>query len=299
MYFSDKGNKPLTQEEINELAKESEFVKRSKELGIVTHDTQKIVYKYTSAQTAKLILERSSFRFASPVTFNDPFEMHVDLLDTTGRYKDYREQFHFFCASLYPSMSKKEREAEFKRFGHNELKTVFRDAADQIRQKVRMLCLSSSHLVTLMWSHYADKHRGVCLGIITPTIVDEYKFFSLNVNYTTKTTPPKLFSRDEFERAYATLYWAATKSKVWDYEKEVRSVILDTSYLNDRKSEYLDVTYNHACFKEIYYGVGTSPSDIEELESIITRSGYDIKNRGKMELKLGTLDIIEKRYTPQ
>ena len=60
------------------------------------HDVNKPLYKFTSAKTAKLILENRTLRFTVPSHFNDPFELHEGYIDFTISGAELRE-FVFNC----------------------------------------------------------------------------------------------------------------------------------------------------------------------------------------------------------
>ncbi len=61
-------------------------------LGIKMHNQANPVYKYTSVNTAKLILENCSIRFTVPSAFNDPFEFSLDLFEFEISNQQYREK---------------------------------------------------------------------------------------------------------------------------------------------------------------------------------------------------------------
>lgn len=74
-----------------------------------------------------------------------------------------------------------------------------------------MLCFSSDWRDPVIWAHYSDKHRGLCLGFGIP---DEY---ATKVNY----VPDRLQFPHRPELAHATA-WVFTKFANWAYEKEIR-----------------------------------------------------------------------------
>lgn len=93
----------------------------------------------------------------------------------------------------------------------------FRKRADG---EIGLLCFSKSWRNPVQWSHYADKHRGICMGFDVP----EAKV--VPVNYIAKRFKPNLlkviFHQDE-EIAFlrSTLY---SKFSHWRYEQEIRWV---------------------------------------------------------------------------
>ena len=74
-----------------------------------------------------------------------------------------------------------------------------------------MLCLSRNWHNPVLWSHYADKHQGICLGFE----IDEQ--YATAVKYVVERKPLQLPPTDETMRQL--LY---TKYRGWSYEAECR-----------------------------------------------------------------------------
>jgi len=89
---------------------------------------------------------------------------------------------------------------------------------DLIRNKIGVLCLSTKPDNILMWSHYADEHRGICL------IFDGYhKFFALahKVEYpSTRRAVNPFRDSPDLQMATSVLH----KYEKWQYENEWRIV---------------------------------------------------------------------------
>jgi hypothetical protein len=74
-----------------------------------------------------------------------------------------------------------------------------------------ILCFSASWCDPVVWAHYSDKHRGLCLGFEIPEEVGtEVHYISERLSL-----PEKLALDD------ATA-WVFTKYENWSYEKEIR-----------------------------------------------------------------------------
>ncbi len=105
----------------------------------------------------------------------------------------------------------------------------FRDPDDQvaylqlkadIHRTIGALCFSREWHNPVLWSHYADKHRGLCLGFDIP---DDW---AIEVNYKlTRLRPePENYQprNDKDTFGYKLL---TTKFRHWKYEDEVRLVM--------------------------------------------------------------------------
>jgi Protein of unknown function (DUF2971) len=92
-----------------------------------------ILYKYVSLEAGRKILESHAIAFSQPKDFNDPFDMpsHPDVPDSDPIFGPFRK--------------------------------LIKDCA--WAEKTGILSLTRSPVNPLMWAHYADKHRGLVLGI--------------------------------------------------------------------------------------------------------------------------------------
>jgi Protein of unknown function (DUF2971) len=81
---------------------------------------------------------------------------------------------------------------------------------EQISRAYSVLCFSKTWDNPVLWSHYADRHRGIALGFdINSDIVKE-------VTYTERRPP---FRETDESTLHTLLY---TKHRDWHYENEVR-----------------------------------------------------------------------------
>jgi hypothetical protein len=108
------------------------------------------------------------------------------------------------------------------------------------RQKSFLLSVSQEARSTVMWAHYADKHKGAAIGIDFDKIFLKYGIKMHRVDYSEQR--PKMNVLDDFksEDFSATLL---TKSEERRYEREFRQ-IFDDAYLIGLEQQGL------ACLKE-------------------------------------------------
>lgn len=111
-----------------------------------------------------------------------------------------------------------------------------------LMDRVKIGCLTSSNNNTLMWSHYADKHEGVCIGydIKDPNLYKDFTTMCkviydteiINLNNFVNTdycTPKNLgnIREEDLENYIETLKLFLYKSKEWAYENEYRILKYD------------------------------------------------------------------------
>ena len=120
----------------------------------------------------------------------------------------------------------------------------------------------------LMWSHYADGHKGICMVFDTSSYVDNEigKHILRPVDYDLKILEPNFnseVSEDEMQRAVEEAM--LRKAKFWDYEKEWRLLVAgepgNFSYYPIMK------------LKGIYLGSKISKEDKELIEKIAADKG--------------------------
>lgn len=161
-------------------------------------------------------LESSKFYFSSPESLNDPADCQIDLV----------KAFHIARKGLGYTYQASELRA-------------FMSFAREVQCKAKTIgifSLSSGRVdgeqERLMWSHYADNHRGVCLTFEIPTqFVFENLVGCAPVQYSADALMSALRNLDltrkpEFEADIKPILssWLATKSDEWAYEKEARLI---------------------------------------------------------------------------
>ncbi len=105
------------------------------------------------------------------------------------------------------------------------IRHTFLQTRDQLDEARGMLCFSASWSDPVIWAHYSDKHRGLCLGFKIPEIkadpeIDE----SRRVTYVQKPLkfPANFENLPEAKRLEIVRKILFTKFVKWDYEKEIR-----------------------------------------------------------------------------
>jgi len=89
------------------------------------------------------------------------------------------------------------------------------------RKNWGVFCLCESPKNILMWSHYADCHRGFCIQFLRSPENSLGKIeMTRPVSYSCNYPTPDPYSENGMERIYDELFF--TKAKGWEYEKEWR-----------------------------------------------------------------------------
>ena len=83
----------------------------------------------------------------------------------------------------------------------------------QLSETKGLLCFSKTWKNPVLWGHYADRHRGLCLGFDVPKTFEKINYVRL-----------RLPIPDVIDEAFIKrLLW--TKSLYWQYEQEYRAFV--------------------------------------------------------------------------
>lgn len=102
--------------------------------------------------------------------------------------------------------------------GDKELRAAARLTRDQITETRGVICFSKHWSNPVLWSHYADKHRGIALGF---EVADR---FVMPVRYEKslrKVKIEEILNKSEADEDFGRLL-LATKFEDWRYEEEFR-----------------------------------------------------------------------------
>jgi hypothetical protein len=252
-----------------------------KEIGIEAHTPGELIYKYVDLDTAEKIIENHSLKFSSPITFNDPFDLNNNLVDFSYNRMDLKKVVDKGKGSMNHSERKKLLNENLKK-SENVFKT-FNHVFDKEKETCGISCFSKSFNNTLMWSHYADKHKGVCLGFSINPLDNGDDFLMLCVRYAHEIKPLNYFRN----RDIVLLNWLFTKSHVWSYEEEVRIYLKRNGFVN----------FNKKCLKEIHFGVRTPKEYIEKIKKLLKKNGYSVNKLTKMSVDTKTFDLSNKEMS--
>lgn len=123
------------------------------------------------------------------------------------------------------------------------------------KQSLRICSLAKSPDNFLMWSHYANGHKGVAIGVE----IDENSFNVKEIDYL-----PDLcyFDNVDYLDAITIL---SSKINLWEYEKEVRAFTQDGS------------TYINIIIQEIHIGSKMSNQDYSFVQKLIEKVNPEIR----------------------
>jgi len=233
------------------------------------------LYKYRPDNVHTLdILQNNELYFSFVEEFNDPFDCRVNLILPTNK-----EQWEV--------QAKKYRiEETLARKAIKWLETINFDTEKIIQQyeksnfrTIMLYCLSEIRDNILMWSHYSNSHRGICIGF--ETIIDQnslciktddpmlnnHKNFIYHgplpinkVKYQSNRPEPYDFIFSDANHLYE---FFKTKNVDWQYEQE-RRIIMHYKEINKRL-----IRFEKSALKEVIFGCNASAEFKQQVTKLI------------------------------
>ncbi len=260
-----------------------EIVEKLSALNIHPHNPSNILYKYASVKDALKILEGCTLLYQTPNNFNDPFDMHIGFLDFRQAAIDA------FWKTAPVKYTKAEIDIIVNKLSDDDWVRIAEQIIAGNRENTGVLCLSKTNVSTLMWSHYSRKHTGVCLGFRVANGFPHKGIVAFEVGYVSSITPRTFTIGGGLEDLISFTYWACTKSHIWAYEQEVRVISMN---------QYGLLPFNKYQLCELYFGVGTTQTDINVITETIQRLGYRLYCIGKMCIDKKTFDLTPTYFPP-
>jgi hypothetical protein len=237
------------------------------------------------------MLKNGELFFSKPRDFNDPFDCCVDEIadGTDGDFIKY--------------LKNKGKSAEYideilrqKNNGMLIFEDLLKD--DKSQDYFNVFCLSKKYDNILMWSHYADEHKGFCIGFririwkdsLTIKCKEGYvkkilgdNFLPLyHVTYDDNRPAPYNIIKQDRNIIRDFIY---TKGKCWEHEEEYRIILNDDILLQNP----LCVEENE--IKEVLFGLKTPDELKEQVINIIN----SFSNNGK-DVEIYEMIKKEKQY---
>ena len=174
--------------------------------------SEQIYYHFLSAKNAFEDLERERIKISLLDDLNDLFEFWPYLRHKTGE--------------------------EIKRY---------QEVHKAISREYGLLCFSTDRAEQLLWTSYADRHKGIAIGFEVLNKVP------LKVDYTSDEKRPKILLTDDLEKNKKLFLNLATKKyERWKHENEHRILVKLDDCL--RKDPYFLNFENRLNVKEVVLG---------------------------------------------
>lgn len=216
------------------------------------------VYKYYKLNNfTEDVLRESKIWFGSPVNFNDPFDCQL-IPDT----KNNKKEIELYLKDNATSLNRENRKRKSDELNKNpaEWRKIISSSLEKISSKSGITSFCGSNDNILMWSHYSDSHKGICLKFDILKSPETF-VYPTKVNYSTRYPIFNYLKNTEEILKFLFL----TKAKCWEYEQELRVI----------KTEVGKYDFSSTSLVEVTFGCRTDKKDIEKYKKILLNKKYD------------------------
>lgn len=271
----------------------------------VNKHVPKYLYKYRKFdQYWESTLFEGQLHFAEAITLNDPFDCHMFI--DVKRFSNFMNIF----ASKYV----------FPELGYDEICKVYNSRIKnnlkrqciEIKRDFLLTCFSEDVKSILMWSHYADSHKGFCVEYDMEKVSQIYRDFLFPVIYQDQCydfTEMAIMLDNSYYRAMKAIEILnidtnyclkdvtnniyvplLVKAKEWSYEKEWRIVVTDIKFgLNEHFIDFSNV------ISGVY--IGANSDSVNNIDKIIKWAKHKNINIYKMETEMDRYALSAKIIT--
>jgi hypothetical protein len=231
-------------------------------------DLPATLYKYCdwSIKFHKKILTKREVFFASPAMFNDPFDCKIPVRYDINPEKQLKDFYFNVIKARYKDRSDKEIREFSKRYVHEgevDPKSFKKNDSkyfEKLNERMGVLSLSSQNNDILMWGHYANSHKGFCVGFDTSELLK-----TQNVDFIGKVDYcpdfPIIIPNGETEYQFEKQIFS--KWDKWKYEDEYR---LTKNHIKNRTIEI-----HESAYKELILGFQMPKKERKQLKTIVKK----------------------------
>lgn len=232
-------------------------------------------YKYRSLagdqkQFTRQIIKDNALYWASPLSFNDPFECAPVPEIPKGRFEK-ESRLRRLIRDQAPMASEATRREQLK-IAMSIPSEVYEENLQRdlphILRSLTVCSLSEIPDSVLMWSHYADCHRGICLEFrpltrdSTAPHIPEKTYFEFAFPITYSAERP-VISVPVADKAGTLERTVLTKADFWQYEKEWRLI--------DNTGEAGPRPFPPECLDAVILGARMSQKDRAEVRKWVAQ----------------------------
>lgn len=200
----------------------------------------------------------SVVRLSAPVEFNDPFDMRCRFIvegteqERLARYTSLIDE-----QMRYASPADK-RVAIGNMMAATQHGGKIQRSVSSIRQTTGVYCFAGNAKSVLMWSHYADKHRGVCLQFDTSRDFPVLSRAVRVIQVKGENLPTVNYIVGFMDQIEGMLL---SKHEGWEYEQERRIILYRQSGC------YLDIRPD--CLRSIIFGLHATEASIDWIGGLL------------------------------
>jgi hypothetical protein len=202
------------------------------------------LYKYLpfSANVLGLLCQSEVF-YSNPSKFNDPFDSKPNIINDLGEIffthlwhaiiskavnKTEATNIHFHALSEVQEYGSYKVDGPAKLLYRQRIMEAIEDLVNRSLKRHGVFSLAEKWNCPLMWSHYGDQHRGICIEYLTKDRLKKARIDKVEYGGSRNITTKDLYhifvdeSKEIRERTVKQIYYS--KAKQWKYEREWRAL---------------------------------------------------------------------------
>jgi len=192
-----------------------------------TEHKQLYHYEKFKAEYLSALLRDQRIHCSNVDALNDPWDCQPWFDEDSLEDPEKLEKYFRFMRSKFPGAIDENLvgpyEDRVRKLKYERVNLMGSASEENIRtiRKRRIYCMTPDPTSTLMWSHYAENHKGICLefGIDNPLMAN-----AIEVIY--EDDYPVWMPYDFEEEHDRSITMILTKAKPWEYEEEFRLISL-------------------------------------------------------------------------
>lgn len=231
------------------------------------------------------IITKSQLWFSKVESFNDPIDSKLDYRQeyTEDEIKQYWENFIKNKPDNPPTLDKLLQD-----WGNNSSFIEHQNRGfDKYRKGLGVFCFSKNPKNILMWSHYANNHKGIVYefkpSLFTDKKTSSFNAFPYKVNYPNDRCYDLLsHTLKEEKKKEQFAKELLTKANDWQYEEEYRMIDFENSG---------NKVFNKESLISIIFGVRTNKVEIDILRYLCVKHGFSHIKFKKAQFKKAQFEI--------
>lgn len=130
-------------------------------LAVLREQIPQYFFKYRTLEAFEKILENNSLWFSNPEDFNDPFDCQI-IADGNNT----QEELEVLIRRNIPTPTSDAQIKLLAKYAANtpgKWQKILNDSIKNIMARNGVCCFAGNESNLLMWSHYSNSRKGVCL----------------------------------------------------------------------------------------------------------------------------------------
>lgn len=209
-------------------------------------------YRSLSNEYTLDIFRKCELYFSAPKDFNDPFD--CKFLPVIESQKDFAS-----VMAQRQTLDYDKEEVRNKIEEKDGLIELVTKAVDNVMNRKGICCFAKKDTEILMWSHYADNHKGICLGF---DVREDPGFFvfPMIIDYTENYPKVDVSRKNGMDNYVTTLL--KNKYLGWAYEDEVRVY----------KPSPKVYSFHPKALKSVIFGCKADEVEIEKVKKAVSEN---------------------------